>query len=122
MGADGYTPPSRPAACRVAGFSTLPASRPAGRLDAGPRTRILRGATLPEFLGLVGAVLLGIVAPIVALWMDYGFLVACIAFPVGFLAGWVLGVGAWLVLMRLRSRSAPELARGGPQATSDEET
>lgn len=76
--------------------------------------------TLAEFLGLVGAVLVGIVAPLVALWMGYSLLVACIAFPVGFLAGWVLGVGVWLVLVRLRSRSAPARG-GGPQTKLDEE-
>lgn len=74
--------------------------------------------TLPEFLGLLGGVLLAIAAPVAALWMGYGALVACLAFPVGFLAGWVLGVVATPLVMSLSARSArAELNRG--QASAD---
>lgn len=75
--------------------------------------------TLPEFLGLLGGTLLAIVAPIAALWMGYGALAACLAFPLGFFAGWVLGaVGATPLLMSLTARSArAELNRG--QASAD---
>jgi len=48
---------------------------------------------LPEFLGTAGGLVLAIATSVGALVLGHGALVAILALPVGFLAGWLVGIG-----------------------------
>lgn len=64
--------------------------------------------TLPEFLGIVGALFFGIAASVATFILGYGGLVVGLAFPVGCLAGWMIGASTAGLVNRALMESADD--------------